>query len=171
MKKKISEKSRTKWYFLLVVVLAYFITAIVNQDFLKSALDSSRAIFLKILPIFALVFAIMFMINYFITPRALAKYLAKNKGAKAWGISIIAGIISTGPIYMWYPLLAELKENGTREGLIAAFLYARAIKPALIPLMIFYFGLSFTIVLTIAMIVFSVIQGKTLEKIMEVKTK
>jgi len=34
-------------------------------------------------------------------------------------------------------------------------------------LMIFYFGWAFTIVLTTVMIIFSVIQGATLQKIME----
>jgi len=168
---KIRGKSRAGWYFLGIVITAYIVAVAIKPDFLKPVLSLFLSIIIKILPIFALVFAIMFIINYFVTPKGLAKHLEKSKGMKAWVITIVAGIISTGPIYMWYPLLAELKEHGVREGLISAFLYARAIKPALIPLMIFYFGLAFTVVLTIVMIAFSIIQGKTLEKIMEVKTK
>jgi uncharacterized membrane protein YraQ (UPF0718 family) len=128
-----------------------------------------KNIMIKILPVFVIVFALMFIINYFITPKKLVEYLEKGNGAKAWLITIIAGIISTGPIYMWYPLLAELREHGIKHGFVAAFLYARAIKPALIPLMIFYFGLAFTIILTIVMITFSVIQGISVNKLMEVK--
>ena len=106
----------------------------------------------------------MFITNYFISPKTLVKKLSKKR-KRNWSFVLLAGIISTGPIYMWYPLLSELKEKGLREGFIATFLYARAVKPALIPLMIFYFGLTFTIIITINIIIFSIIQGITLEKI------
>lgn len=162
---------RFGWWFLLVVVLIYLITYILKPDFLIPSLKFFLSIIKKIIPVFVLVFTIMFIINYFITPKKLVSYLKKeNNKIKKWFITIIAGIISTGPIYMWYPLLADLKEHGISNGLIATFLYARAIKPALMPLMILYFGLAFTIVLTIAIIMFSLIQGITLEKLMEVRT-
>ena len=164
----VSEKSRSGWYFLGIVIAIYAVTALIKPDFLIPALKFFIKIIIKILPVFILVFAIMFLVNYFVTPKLLVKHLGKKSGIKTWVIAITAGIISTGPIYMWYPMLAELKEHGVRQGFIAAFLYTRAIKPALIPLMILYFGLLYTIVLTIVMIVFSIIQGITLEKIMEV---
>lgn len=161
----VSKTSKTGWYFLGIVIVIYIITAIIKPSFLMPALDFFLKIIIKILPIFILIFAIMFIINYFITPKWLVKHLGKDGGIKTWLIAVISGIISTGPIYMWYPLLAELKEHGVRQGFLATFLYARAVKPALIPLMILYFGLMFTIVLTIVMIIFSVIQGIVLEKI------
>jgi len=52
-----------------------------------------------------------------------------------------------------------------RTGLIAAFLYNRAVKIPLIPLMIFYFGIPFVVILTIYTIVASVVEGKVLEGI------
>ena len=64
-------------------------------------------------------------------------------------------------------MLKELKERGVNYGFISTFLYNRAIKPALIPLMIYYFGLNFTIILTFVMIVMSVIQGFIFEKLEE----
>jgi len=159
---------KTGWYFLGIVVLGYIATSLFKSDALMPALQFFWKVILKILPIFVLVFAIMFVINYFVTPKWLVRHLGKDGGIKTWLIAVITGIISTGPIYMWYPMLAELKEKGVRQGFIATFLYNRAVKPALIPLMIFYFGLMFMIVLTIVMVVFSIIQGKVLEKIVEV---
>jgi uncharacterized membrane protein YraQ (UPF0718 family) len=70
---------------------------------------------------------------------------------------------------MWYPLLADLKEKGLSHGLIACFLYNRAIKIPLLPLLIFYFNWQFVIVLTIVMIGASLIQGIFVNKLMEVK--
>ena len=106
----------------------------------------------------------MVLINYFVKPKKLVQYLGKNAGLKGWIISIISGIISTGPIYMWYPLLNELQKKGIRNAYIVAFLYNRAIKPALLPLLILYFGLTYTIVLTIVMIIISILQGIIVEK-------
>ena len=162
-----SEAPKTGWYFLAIAIAIYMIAIAVKPALLMPTLTSFWNILKKILPVFVLVFAIMFITNYFITPKWLVKHLGKNSKAKSWFIAILTGIISTGPIYMWYPLLSELKEHGVRPALIATFLYARAIKPALIPLMILYFGLTFTIVLTMIMIPFSIIQGKLLEKIVE----
>lgn len=43
--------------------------------------------------------------------------------------------------------------------LAATFLYARAIKLPLLPLMAHYFGLAYTVVLSLCLLVFSVISG------------
>jgi len=107
----------------------------------------------------------MILTNYFFTPQTTLKYLGKSSTKKSWILVIIFGILSVGPIYMWYPLLAELKEKGMREGLIACFLYNRAIKIPLLPLMVFYFSLKFTAILLLIMIFFSVVQGILIEKI------
>lgn len=154
------------WKFLLSVVGVYILFALFNKDFLMPALKLFFSIIIKIIPILFLVFAIMFIVNYFITPKKLVSHLERGKGIKRWAITIVAGIISTGPIYLWYPLLSELKEHGIENGLIATFLYARAIKPALMPLMILYFGIIFTVAFTVAILIFSVLQGIVLQKIM-----
>lgn len=161
---KKSEAPKTGWYFLVVIILVYIITYLIKPNLISPALNYLLKIIIKIIPVFILIFLIMFLTNYLITPKTLADYLSKKR-KRNWLIIIIAGIISTGPIYMWYPMLAELKERGLRQGFIATFLYTRAVKPALIPLMIFYFGLAYTITLTVVMIIYSIIQGLTLERI------
>ena len=112
-----------------------------------------------------MVFVIMVVVNYYMTPGNVKKYLGKSSGVKKWLIAVSGGIVSTGPIYMWYPMLKELKKKGVSDGFIATFLYNRAIKPPMIPLIIFYFGLAFTVTLTIITIIMSIIQGLIFEKI------
>jgi uncharacterized membrane protein YraQ (UPF0718 family) len=107
----------------------------------------------------------MFIFNFFITPELITKNLAKSSGMRRWLIAIGGGVISTGPIYLWYPLLRELKKHGVSDGFVAAFLYARAIKPFLFPVMIFYFGWKYAFVLTFVMIVMSLGQGVTIERL------
>ena len=122
---------------------------------------------LKIIPIFILVFVLMSLSNYFITPKFVMRHLGE-KGFKRWFYVIAGGILSTGPIYMWYPLLADLREKGLSYGLIACFLYNRAIKIPLLPLAILYFSWQYILVLCFVMIFMSVVQGVVLNKLMEV---
>lgn len=114
---------------------------------------------LKMLPILALVFVLMAAIGYFLNAKNLALHTKGKKGLKTWGIAILGGIVSSGPSYMWYPLLAEIRKKGASNGFLACFLYSRAIKIPLIPLMITYFGMLYVIILTIVMILISVVQG------------
>jgi len=111
---------------------------------------------------------LLVIVDLFVKPQSISKHLGKESGIKGWIYAIVAGIISTGPIYMWYPLLSDLKKRGAREAYIVTFLYNRAIKPALLPLFIFYFGLKYVIILTVVMIVASVFQGIMVETLLNV---
>lgn len=75
--------------------------------------------------------------------------------------------LSHGPIYLWYPLLKELRNQGMRSGLVAVFLYNRAIKIPLLPLMVYYFGAIFVVVLLIYMIIASMVEGEIIEMIVK----
>lgn len=163
------EVSRTGWYFLGIVILFYIVIYFLKPESIMPSFEFFVSIIKKIWWIFILVFVLLVFVNYFITAKSVVKYFGKQSGITGWFAAIVGGIISTGPIYMWYPLLNDLQKKGMRNGLIAAFLYNRAVKPALIPLLIFYFGLMFTIILTVVMIVMSVVQGFVVEKLIEVK--
>ena len=167
-----TEMSHSQWYFFAAVMILSIIIFFIKPEAFDPGLQYFLDIIKKIIPIIIFVFILMFFINLLIKPKQLVKYLGKKSKSKlGWPLAIITGIISTGPIYMWYPLLNDLQKKGVRNGFIAAFLYNRAIKPALIPLIIFYFGLVFTIVLTIVMIMASVLQGLIVEKILGGKKK
>ena len=107
----------------------------------------------------SLVFVIMLLINLFLKPARIAKFLGKGSGVKGIALSAAAGIISTGPIYVWYPLLRDLKEKGAGESSIAIFLYNRAVKPFLLPVMVSYFGWLYVVTLIILTILASVVVG------------
>ena len=156
------------WYFLLAVLIGYALLFFYSSAQFYSTLSFFGSILLKIIPIIILVFVLMIFSNYFITPEFILKHI-KEKGIRKWFYVIIGGILSSGPIYMWYPLLADLKHKGLNYGLIACFLYNRAIKIPLLPLAILYFGWKYVIVLSFVMIMMSIIQGILIDKVMEVK--
>ncbi len=151
------------WYFLALVVFIYIVLAFSNFGLAISCLYKSFNLFIKIMPVFLFIFGIMVITNYFVTGQKVKKYLSKTVGWKKWIIAILGGILSMGPIYMWYPLLKDLKNQGASHGFLAAFLYNRSVKPFLFPVMIFYFGWDFTLLLTITMIVASVLKGMMFE--------
>ena len=64
-----------------------------------------------------------------------------------------------GPIYAWYPLLKKLKDEGVGNGPIAIFLYNRAVKPFLLPVMIAYSGWTFVAILTALTVLASIAMG------------
>jgi len=70
---------------------------------------------------------------------------------------ILAGMLSMGSIYIVYPLLQSLKKKGASYAHIAAFLYARAVKIPLIPLMAYYFSLEYAFIFTAILFLFSLL--------------
>ncbi len=163
--KRGSNQRHASWYFLIVVIVIYFVVACVNYTLFSSSLIFFSKLITKIVPIFILIFILMAVTNLFVTPQFVTKHF-KDTGIKKWIFVIIGGILSTGPIYMWYPLLADLRKKGVNNGFIAAFLYSRAIKIPLLPVIIFYFNLKYVIVLSIVMIGFSIIQGIAVNRIL-----
>jgi uncharacterized membrane protein YraQ (UPF0718 family) len=137
----------------------------VNYPLFERTLGVFGNIFWNIIPVIVLVFGIMFVTNFILTPERTVRYFGKGSGAKGWAVAIVGGILSTGPIYMWYPLLSDLKGRGMKDSLTAAFLYNRAVKIPLMPMMIFYFGWEFTVLLAVYMIIFSIISGVIVGKI------
>ena len=83
-------------------------------------------------------------------------------------IALLGGVLSHGPAYIWYPILSDLRKHDARDGLVIAFFYTRFIKLPWLPLMISYFGLAFTVVLTILVILGTWIQGWVVDKLTKV---
>jgi len=145
-----------------VVLVIYGILFAVMPDKTLLALKSSGNIFLDMLVRLGMVFVIMLLINLFLKPAQIARFLGKGAGIKGILLPAAAGIVSTGPIYAWYPLLKDLKEKGAGYSPIAIFLYNRAVKPFLLPVMIAYFGWVYVTILTILTVLGSIAIGYSL---------
>jgi len=158
------------WLFLALVLIGYGLSFLLNPELTTDALTFFRRVIQQVLPVLGIVFLFLFIANFLLTPTKVKHYLGKESGLKGWVASIVTGIFSMGPIYAWYAVLAELQKEGMRAALIATFLYSRAVKLPLLPLMIYYFGLTYTSVLCLYLVVFSVIQGLLIDRLMPHKT-
>jgi uncharacterized membrane protein YraQ (UPF0718 family) len=157
------------WFFFMFMAMLYLFLFFVDSSVCISSLIFFRQILIKIIPIFFLVWILMIVANYFITPKFVFRYFDK-KGVNKWLFATIGGILSEGPIYMWYPLLADLRKKGFDYGFVACFLYNRAIKLPVLPAAIYYFGWKYIVVLTVTMIAASIGQGVIINKLIKEKS-
>lgn len=163
--------SRFPILFLVVVAIIYCGVAILDMNLATRALETFAGILRQIIPVLVLVFTLMFLIDLFVKPKAIAKHLGSESGMKGWVLAIVAGIIATGPIYVWYSMLADFREKGMRTALAGVFLYTRAVKLPLLPLMVYYFGVLYTAVFSTYLIIFSVASGMVCEAATKYKDK
>ena len=159
------------WLFLAIVLLIYMLTALVDSELLFAATKTFTHLLEKVLPALVIVFILIFIVDLLFVPSRVKKYLGKQSGFIGWLTAIVGGILSTGPVYAWYALLRELRQKGMKTSLVAVFLYSRAIKLPLLPLLVHYFGIFYTLVLVFYIIIFSVISGLIMGGIEDVSTE
>ena len=158
------------WLFLGIVLSGYGLSFLLIPESTTEAFSFFRRVMRQVLPVLGLVFLLLFISNLLLTPSRVKRYLGKEAGFKGWIASVVAGIFSLGPIYAWYTAFAELQQKGMRTAFVATFLYSRAVKIPLLPLMIYYFGVSYTIVLCLYLVAFSVINGILIERLIPDRT-
>ncbi len=153
--------------FLLFVVALFILLSIFDFENIPRIMDKFGIILYKIIPIFALVIVLTALINYFLKPKQVMKYFGKDSGKKGLIYALIGGVLSHGPMYAWYPMLDDMRKHGLKYGLIANFMYARAVKLPLLPFMIGLFGLTFTVIVNVYILIFAILQGKVIDFLMK----
>lgn len=167
MKKKSGKMTRSGIIFLFVVTCLYTLIFLVEAERAQYALTFSASLLYQMLPVLLLVFALMFVSNLLVKPDWVRANVGRDSGLRGWAVAVVGGILSAGPIYAWYALLRDLQAKGMRTALIAVLLYNRGIKLPLLPLMIHYFGVTYTLILATYMTLLSLLSGILVEKLVE----
>lgn len=149
--------------FLSIILLIYIIIGVFNFSIIQTAIENFLLMFIKIIPILLVVFVVMILVNIYFTKEKIRKYLGEESGIKGWVYAIISGILVSGPPYVLFPLLGEFKKRGMKNSLLAVFLYNRNVKIPFLPVMVYYFGFGFTLILSLYIIIFSILNGKIIE--------
>jgi len=155
--------------FLVAVIIIYILLSIYDFADIYKIFGKFGTMLYKVIPIFVLVIFITAIINYLLNPKKIMKYFGIDSGKRGIFYALIGGIISHGPMYAWYPMLDDMKKHGLKFSLIATFMYARAVKIPLLPFMIGLFGITFTIIVNIYILIFALLQGKIIEILMKEK--
>ncbi len=164
MAKNKQKKGKNAQKFLLAVIFLYFFIGCWQPQAALAGLEKTLLLLIKLVPLLIIVLAAMVAVNLLIASAKFKKHLAGQAGIQSWLWACLAGVLISGPPYILYPLLAELKKHGAADSLLAVFLYNRNVKIPFIPVMAYYFGLKFTIIISILIIVFSFLNGWLVEK-------
>ena len=151
--------------FLVIVGGLYVLLLLLDTESALRALEFSARLFVRLLPTLLLVFMLLLLSYLLVKPGWVRANVGRGSGVRGWAVAVIGGILSVGPIYAWYALLRELRGKGMRSALIAVFLYNRGIKLPLLPLIIHYFGVTYTLVLAAYMTLFSLLIGVLVERV------
>ena len=156
-------KGRGPYYFLGTVLLLYLGVLFTDPAAAGQSLMKSGLLCMRLLPALCVVILFMGIVNYLVTPQAVSKQVGRGSGIRGWLLALATGILSHGPVYIWFPFLKELRAQGMTGGLAAVFLYSRAIKIPLLPVMAYYFGSLYTTVLQFWLIAAALVMGLLIE--------
>jgi len=165
-KKNKAKKNLFGISFLLIILCVYALLFMMNSLAFYQSVQYVGNVLYTLIPVLILVFLIMSIFHYYLKPKTISKYLGADAGWKGWFLSTVFGIFSHGSIYMWYPLFQQFHQKGMSYGFISVFLYNRSVKIPLLPALILYFGLSYTIVLLVWMIIAGLLEGKIINVLM-----
>lgn len=155
--------------FLLIMILIYIIWLFLNKSFILSSFESTIQSFIDITPMLVFVFSLIFVINIFLKQETIKKHLWHNSGIKWWFYTVLASIFISGNPYIMWPMLKEFKENWMKYSLIAVLMNNRNVQVTFVPVMIYYFWLKYTIIISLYILLFAVINGIIIENIMDKK--
>ena len=133
------------WLFPLAVVGLYGLGFVFVPDGTNRALHISGSMFRQFALPMCLALVMMVLLNRFLSPVTVTRFIGRSSGLKGVFFSSLAGILSMGPIYAWYPLFKSLKEKGASDFHVANFMASRSVKPVLFPVLLAYFGWFFSV--------------------------
>ena len=138
-----------QWFFPLGMIAVYVVLyALAPDRAVKALMDSGTVLKQMVLPLL-LAFVMMVVLNRFVRPAHVSRFLGGQAGIKGVLLSSVAGVLSMGPVVAWLPFLATIRAKGASDFHLANFLSSRAVKPVLLPVMIGYFGWRFSLIFTV----------------------
>ncbi len=159
MSSQTEKKGMIKWGFVLITLVIYGVLYIKYPSKTSVSMKTSLRVLSQISIPILIAFMFKFLINLYVSPVKMQKLLAKGAGVRGIIFSSLAGVLSMGPIFAWYPLLKDFREKGVPDLYLANFLTSRAVKPFLLPVMVYYFGWMFSIILNVLILIFSPVVG------------
>lgn len=152
--------------FMLGMIAVYLIASFVDKSFVLSSFNKFIQTLVELLPILVLVFGVIFIVNIFLNPEKIKKHLGHDSGLKGWLYASLGSVLIVSPPYVIFPLLGQLKKHGMKYSLMAVFLGNRNVQPAFLPVMAYYFGLYFAVVISVYILAFSILNGIIMGKVM-----
>ena len=166
---KVKDKIWWNNLFLLFVIFVFLFVLFLDFDSWKLILNKFIQTFFNILPSLLLVYLFILIVNILVSNKKIIAFLEHWSYFKKMILSCFLWILSTWPIYMRYWFLKDMVKKWLTLWHISTFSYSRAIKIPLLPMMIIYFWLTFTILFNVVLFVLSFFNWILIDKIMKKK--
>jgi uncharacterized membrane protein YraQ (UPF0718 family) len=144
----------------IIAIVLVFTGYLKGGEMHINGLQSAWTTTIQILPLLIFSFIIAGMIQVLIPAETVSKLVGEKSGFKGILIGSIAGILTPGGPYISLPILAGFQKSGASIPVMVSYLTGWSLLSiARIPMEIGILGLKFTIIKTIAVIVFPVLAG------------
>lgn len=165
---KQKKKMMRDWFILGIIVVIVIVLLSVFPEKTGPVTSTSQEYFIEMMVILPAVMVIMGLFAVFIPNETVVKYLGKTSGIKGIALSILIGTLPTGPLYVAFPMAAALIKKGASITNIVVFLSAWACIKIPQEMVEFRFlGAEFMFLRLILTIIFVIIMGISIEKIIE----
>lgn len=132
------------WLFPLSIAGLYVLGFVFAPESTDRGLRLSGSMFRQLVLPVCLAFVMMVVLNHYLSPATITRFLGKSAGLKGVFLSSLTGMLSMGPVYAWYPLLKTLRSKGASTFHLVNFMGSRSVKPVLLPVLVAYWGWRFS---------------------------
>ncbi len=154
--------------FLVITLIVTVILLSVFPHKRKRAIVASWKFFVEMIWILPAVMVLMGLFEVWVSKEIVVKYLGKSSRIKGVFLAILFGALPTGPLYAAFPMAAALIKKGASISNIIIFLSAWAcikIPQEMVELQ--FLGLKFMMIRLILTIIFVIIMGVSIERVIE----
>jgi len=166
-KKQKQKKTMARDYIAMaIVIIAAAVVLLVFPNKSGPVLNISKNYLLELAWVLPAVMVIIGLFSVWVSNETVVKYIGRSSGAKGIFFSIVLGMLPTGPIYIAFPLAVALLKKGAKISNIIIFISAWAcIKLPQELIEIQFLGIEFTLLRLALTIIFVVLMGMIIEKI------
>ncbi len=167
------KKDMIKESFILMILLIVSIVLLgFFPDKIGPVASTAGDYFLEMIFILPAVMILMGLFAVFVPDKLVIDYLGKSSGIKGMLISIVLGSLPTGPLYVAFPLAGIWLKKGASISNVIVFLSAWACIKIPQEIVEFQFmGVKFMLLRLILTIIFVMIMGLAVEKMIKLTDK
>jgi uncharacterized membrane protein YraQ (UPF0718 family) len=166
-KKQKQKKTMARDYIAMaIVIITAAVVLLIFPGKSGPVLDISKNYLLELAWVLPAVMVIIGLFSVWVSNETVVKYIGRSSGAKGIFFSIVLGMLPTGPIYIAFPMAVALLKKGAKISNIIIFISAWAcIKLPQELMEIQFLGIEFTALRLALTIIFVVLMGIIIEKI------
>jgi uncharacterized membrane protein YraQ (UPF0718 family) len=153
--------------YIVLALVVWGITKFFSPAGGKEVAGTVYKTFSGVISIIFAIFALIGLIQVWLTSEQISKVLGKEAGWKGLVLSALLPMILGGSLFVIFPLLKALREKGARTSAVITFLFAWSAKAPLLPLEIKFVGWHFAVLRLVLIPVISIIGGLTAEWFIE----